>query len=140
MATVLLVEPNDHLRTVFRRLFARAGIDLVEAVDGEGALGAAHDGVPDLIVVEGSVRDADGQGLLKRLERDPDLSGVPVIVLGTRPRALEDLEDVAEATIVERVAGPPHLQELQHPFRPRRLIELAQGTLGACYREGPPSA
>lgn len=153
VATVLLVEPNDHLRTVFRRLFARAGIDLVEAVDGEAALGAAHHGVPDLIVVEGSVRDASGQGLLTRLEHDPDLRAVPVIVLAARARGLDRVADVLDAaveagalgpgTIPERAydgTDPPHLQELQHPFRPRRLIELAQGTLNASYPQGPSSA
>ncbi len=82
--TVLLVEPNDHLRRVFRRRFAREGFELVEAVDGEGALGVARRGLPDLIVVEGSVRDAGGLDLAGLLARDPELRGVPVIVLEGR--------------------------------------------------------
>jgi CheY-like chemotaxis protein len=86
VARVLLVEPNDHLRRVFRRRFVREGFELVEAVDGEGALGVARCGLPDIIVVEGSVRDASGLDLAVRLARDPELRGVPVIVLEGRGR------------------------------------------------------
>ncbi len=86
VATVLLVEPNDHLRRVFRRRFVREGFELVEAVDGEGALGVARRGMPDVIVVEGSVRDAGGLDLAGRLARDPELRRVPVIVLEGRGR------------------------------------------------------
>lgn len=147
VATVLLVEPNDHLRTVFRRLFARAGFELLEVADGETALGVAHDGVPDLIVVEGSVRDASGLGLPGRFADDPALQQVPVIVLAARPRDGDDRDDGSgpwplgaehvDAEVVVAV-GRPHLQHLQHPFRPRRLIELARGTLDSTHEGATP--
>ena len=86
VARVLLVEPNDHLRRVFRRRFVREGFDLVEAVDAEAALGEARSGLPDVIVLEGSVRDAGGLDLSLRLARDPDLRWVPLIVLEGRGR------------------------------------------------------
>jgi CheY-like chemotaxis protein len=86
VARVLLVEPNDYLRRVFRRRFEREGFELVEAVDGEGALGVARRGMLDLIVVESSVRDAAGLDLPGLLARDPDLRGVPMIVLEGRER------------------------------------------------------
>lgn len=86
VARVLLVEPNDHLRRVFRRRFVREGFELIEAVDGEGALGVARRGLPDVIVVEGSVRDAGGLDLPVRLARDPELCDVPLIVLEARGR------------------------------------------------------
>ena len=86
MARVLLVEPNDHLRRVFRRRFEREGFELVEAVDGEGAFSVARGGTLDLIVVESSVRDAAGTDLPGLLARDPELRGVPMIVLEGRER------------------------------------------------------
>lgn len=148
VARVLLVEPNDHLRRLFRRRFAREGFELIEASDGEAALGAARGGHLDLIVVEESVRDAAGRELPLRLAADPELREVPLIVLGVRAAPVEGaVERLAKrsAAIVPdgnaAVAAPPAsaagadggargpLQELRHPFRPGRLVELARGVL-----------
>lgn|GEM_PF-4447918 len=171
VARVLLVEPNDHLRRVFRRRFEREGFELVEAVDGEGALGVARRGMPDVIVVEGSVRDAAGLDLPGLLARDPELCGVPLIVLEGRsglavhrtPNA-EAATHVAAASrqathqastrgeIVDHARWPegacasteppaqgepdarplaPLFEELRHPFRPGRLVELARGVIAS---------
>ncbi len=151
VARVLLVEPNDHLRRVFRRRFVREGFDLVEAVDAEAALGEARSGLPDVIVLEGSVRDAGGLDLSLRLARDPDLRWVPLIVLEGRgrwdvtpePRVEDEVVvegvPIAEASLAvlpvpSEAAGDallPHPHELRHPFRPGRLVELARGAIAS---------
>jgi len=151
VARVLLVEPNDHLRRVFRRRFVREGFELVEAVDVEAALGEARSGLPDVIVVEGSVRDAGGLDLSLRLARDPDLRSVPLIVLEGRghwdvtpePRAGDEVVvggAPIDAAAFDGYPAPseaagdtllPHPQELRHPFRPGRLVELARGAIAS---------
>ena len=112
VARVLLVEPNDHLRRVFRRRFEREGFELVEAVDGEGALGVARRGMPDVIVVEGSVRDAAGLDLRRLLARDPELCGVPLIVLEGRGRSglpIHPSADAEAASQAVAIAVPHHV-------------------------------
>ncbi|MEJ2292297.1 MAG: response regulator [Deinococcales bacterium] len=139
---VLLVEPNDQLRRLFRRRFVREGFELVEAADGEAALGAAHAGRPDLVVVERSVRDASGHDLPGRLASEPILRGVPVIVLGARgswaspEERGEGSEGAAVSDVLPEVAAwtgtgtrSTQRHELHHPFRPGRLVELARGAL-----------
>ena len=141
---VLLVEPNDELRRLFRRRFVREGFELLEAIDGEAALGAAQAEVPDVIVVESSVRDAAGLDLAGRLASDPGLRAVPVIVLAARgawpstDEPASGVKDGAGASLLPDVAAraggraaPGHRQELRHPFRPGRLVELARGALAA---------
>jgi CheY-like chemotaxis protein len=163
VARVLLVEPNDHLRRVFRRRFVREGFELVEAVDAEAALGEARSGLPDVIVVEGSVRDAGGLDLPLRLASDPDLRWVPLIVLEGRGHwnvaPGQRAEDEAATEVVTEVVAKgvtegaaiaavpldvfpltsdaafdalsPRPQELRHPFRPGRLVELARGAIAS---------
>jgi len=98
---------------VFRRRFEREGFELLEAVDGEGALGVARNGTPDLIVVESSVRDAAGLDLPGLLARDPDLRGVPMIVLEGRERSdppgvhTEDVEGRWREVVRPAAERPP---------------------------------
>ena len=120
VARVLLVEPNDHLRRVFRRRFVREGFELVEAVDGEGALGVARRGVPDVIVVEGSVRDAAGLDLPGLLSRDPELRSVPLIVLEGRERPGLPIHPSPEAEVARHVAAPP-IATRRHAAQPASI-------------------
>ncbi len=147
---VLLVEPDDELRRLFRRRFGREGFDLLEAVDGEAALGAAHAGMPDVIVVESSVFDAAGMDLPGRLASEPALRRVPVIVLSSRDpwTSLEERvhgpKDAYRPALLPDTVGsagnqlpPGYRHELRHPFRLGKLVELARGALDT---EGGPGA
>lgn len=159
---ILLVEPNDHLRRVFRRRFAREGFELVEAVDGDGAMGAARTHHLDLIVVEGAVRDAGGTELPALIAGDPELGKVPLIVLAVRSHGEADAPQGYRASGAGAVdaaarpgwepggraaagAGEPadgscggSPNELMHPFRPGRLVEMARGALQAALASREP--
>ncbi len=133
VARVLLVEPNDHLRRVFRRRFEREGFELVEAVDGEGALGVARRGMLDLIVVESSVRDPAGLDLPELLARDPDLRGVPMIVLEGRERPelpLPHADDGDDWRAVARPAADGHEAAPAGEAGPTPWSELGVRTAG----------
>jgi len=82
-AHVLLADDNADMRDYLCRLLA-TGYDVTAAADGEEALAAARRARPDLILTDVMMPRLDGFGLLHELRDDPELRGVPVIVLSAR--------------------------------------------------------
>jgi CheY-like chemotaxis protein len=77
--TVLVVDDHEAFRTVARRLLERGGFEVVgEASDGAGAIAAARELRPDLVLLDIGLPDMDGIHVADRLaaERDP-----PTVVL-----------------------------------------------------------
>jgi CheY-like chemotaxis protein len=79
--TILLVEDSRYLRVATERALAKAGYDVVTAVDGEAALLAARERLPNLILLDMMLPKLDGLGVLRALKRDPQIASIPVVVL-----------------------------------------------------------
>ena len=80
---VLVADDNADMRQYIVRLLAEQF--RVEAVpDGEAALAAARDRLPDLILTDVMMPKLNGFGLLKELRADPRTCGLPVIMLSAR--------------------------------------------------------
>jgi adenylate cyclase len=79
--TILLVEDSRYLRVASERALAKAGYDVVTAVDGEAALLAARERLPNLILLDMMLPKLDGLGVLRALKRDPQIASIPVVVL-----------------------------------------------------------
>ena len=82
-ARVLLADDNADMRDYLTRLLA-GSYEVSAAADGEEALAAARGARPDLILTDVMMPGLDGFGLLEKLRDDPELRGVPVIVLSAR--------------------------------------------------------
>jgi CheY-like chemotaxis protein len=57
---VLIVDDDPVFRTVLRGTLAAAGFDVIEAVDGEEALGQFREQQPDLILLDVMMPKIDG--------------------------------------------------------------------------------
>ena len=82
-ARVLLADDNADMRDYLCRLLA-ADYEVTCVADGEEALAEARRTRPDLILTDVMMPGLDGFGLLQKLRDDPELRGVPVIVLSAR--------------------------------------------------------
>jgi PAS domain S-box-containing protein len=82
-ARVLLADDNADMRDYLTRLLA-GSYEVSTAADGEEALAAARRARPDLILTDVMMPRLDGYGLLEKLRGDPELRGLPVIVLSAR--------------------------------------------------------
>jgi PAS domain S-box-containing protein len=82
-ARVLLADDNADMRDYLTRLLA-GSYEVSAAAGGEEALAAARRARPDLILTDVMMPGLDGFGLLEKLRGDPELRGVPVIVLSAR--------------------------------------------------------
>ena len=80
---VLVVEDNADVRAHLRRHLADAW-RVVEAADGTAGLDAARTHDPDLVLLDVMLPGRDGFEVCRALRDDPDLGGVPVIMLTAR--------------------------------------------------------
>ncbi len=78
---ILLVEDSKFLRLATERALARAGYAVSTAVDGEEAVEAARQNLPDLILLDMLLPKMSGPDVLKALKKDPATTAIPVVVL-----------------------------------------------------------
>lgn len=81
MATVLVVEDENHIATTIRFNLEREGFAVHTAGDGEQALESARRLQPDLIILDLMLPLLSGTEVLRQIRRD---SNVPVLVLTAR--------------------------------------------------------
>jgi PleD family two-component response regulator len=78
---VLLVEPHDDTRALYTTLFEDAGFAVYAVSSGRAAIAIAHQRLPDVVVMEIGVPDADGFAILQELRREPGTADVPAVVV-----------------------------------------------------------
>ena len=78
---VLLVDDSKFLRMVTERTLSKAGFEVITAADGEEALQAANDELPDIILLDMMLPKISGQDVLRALKANPATMHIPVIVL-----------------------------------------------------------
>ena len=78
---ILLVEDDEHIRIMVSAMLESAGYQVIEAQTCATALSLASSHVPDLIVLDLGLPDADGMTLLRSVR---ERSLIPVIILSAR--------------------------------------------------------
>jgi len=109
---VLVVEDHEDNRRILRDLLGSAGYDMIEAENGQAAIVLAAEKRPDLILMDIQLPIMDGYEATRRIKADPDLRGIPLIVVTSY--ALSGDEEKA------RLAGCDDY--VSKPFSPRDLL------------------
>jgi DNA-binding response OmpR family regulator len=127
--TVLVVDDEPKIRDIVRRNLQADGFTVTEQADGPGALRAAQDECPDLIVLDVMLPGLDGVEVLRRLRQT---SQVPVILLTARDEEIDKLIGLA-------VGADDYLTK---PFSGRELAARARVILRRVNRApaGPDTA
>ena len=81
MKRLLVVDDEPTVRTLLRDLLEIGDYDVVEAEDGETALAAVSERVPDLVILDVMMPGLDGIEVLKELRKDHSANDLPVILL-----------------------------------------------------------
>lgn len=80
--TVMVVDDNDDVRRLVKKVLESAGHNVIEAVDGASALKMAENVVPDLIFMDIRLPGAiNGLETVSQMREDPRLRRVPVVAL-----------------------------------------------------------
>jgi adenylate cyclase len=79
--TILVIDDDATVRDLMRRFLAREGFDVVTAAGGAEGLRLAREINPCVITLDVVMPPPDGWSVLQQLQADPQLAGIPVIVL-----------------------------------------------------------
>lgn len=116
---ILVAEDHADTRFMLRVFLERRGLDVVEATNGEEALGLCQSTWPDLVLIDSSLPRLDGIGVTRRLRGDPR-PRVPIVFLSGRA------EPVAQVAAFD--AGCDDY--LTKPFGLDRLASVLERHLG----------
>ena len=117
--SILVVDPDDDTRQLYRQCFELAGCRVAEASDGRDALAKALEQKPALVVTEIPLPFIDGFALCELLRLDPATSSVPVLVVTGEHRTGE----------LERAKRAGADAVLTKPTVPEQMIEAAHALL-----------
>lgn len=82
MAHILVVEDDPDFVEVTRLVLESNGYEVSSASDGKEALEVMRQSKPDLVLLDMMMADVlDGLGVTQAMHDDPELSGIPVIVV-----------------------------------------------------------
>src|SRR3984957_9156427 len=112
MPKILIVDDEPDERFLIRRMFERAGHEVVEADNGAAALDIVRESPPDLVVTDMMMPVMDGAELIRRLRCEPATAGIPILVASSDSH----LAVGADAVIAK-------------PYSWRRLAEVADAML-----------
>jgi adenylate cyclase len=102
---ILIVDDNEMNRDILVTRLETQGYDLSQAADGEEALAAAKEQLPDLILLDVMMPKLDGIEVTRRIKSDPNLPFMPIILV-TAKAASEDVVTGLEAGADEYLTKP----------------------------------
>ena len=109
---VLVADDTESIRALFRRLLTADGYEVIDAEDGEQALVAVRQTLPDVIVLDVGMPGIDGIEVCRRLKSDLATRLTPVVLV----TGLSDLSDRIkgiEAGADDFLSKPVHPHELR---------------------------
>jgi DNA-binding response OmpR family regulator len=119
-ARVLLVDDDETIRMVLRRVLEMARATVTEAPTGEDGLRALYDGRPDIVVLDIGLPGLDGWQVLERIRQ---LTDVPVVMLSAHDDELEKVRALragADDYVTKPFGAPELLARLQAQLRRAR--------------------
>jgi two-component system cell cycle response regulator DivK len=111
---ILVVEDHEDNRRIVRELLASAGLEIIEATDGEEGLALARSHSPDLILMDIQLPVLDGYQATLKIKADPALKSIPVIAVTSYALSGDDAR-AFDAGCVAYVTKP---------FSPRQLLAV----------------
>jgi DNA-binding response OmpR family regulator len=132
MKTILLVDDEQPVRTLYGLVLRRNGYHVLEADSGGAALDMARKHLPDLILSDIIIPGSDGVSLLRKIRVDPDLKYRPVVLMSGSPGVVTSYKGIEAAD--DFLVKPIGLQELLNCIKTRLLGDLTYNR--STMREG----
>lgn len=110
--TVLTIEDQQALRSMYRAILTSAGYEVLEAEDGEAGWQLAREGRPDLVLLDLRLPKLSGYEVLERIRADETTRDIPVVIFsaaGTPKDIQKGLELGADDYAVKGLYAPKQL-------------------------------
>lgn len=115
-ATILVVDDDPHIRHLLVFAFNKAGLETIEAADGEEALAQVERNAPDLVVLDINMPRMDGLEVCRRLRAS---NPVPIFFLSSR-------DDEIDRVLGIELGGDDYVVK---PFSPREVVARSMAIL-----------
>ncbi len=112
VARILLVDDNQNMRVVIKRMLEKAGHKIVEANTGEEALRMLEVDKPDLILLDVMMPGDDGWEVCRKIKAKEKLKGIPVAMLTVRATG-DDMDMSSESGADAHITKPFDMEYLQ---------------------------
>lgn len=124
--TILVVDDDPHIRQLLVFALAKAGLEAIEAGNGEAALAAVAAHHPDLVILDINMPQMNGLEVCRRMRAD-DM--VPILFLSSR-------DDEIDRVIGIELGADDYVTK---PFSPREVVARVMAILRRVAAH-PPSA
>ncbi|MDG2533492.1 response regulator transcription factor [Sphingomonas sp. HITSZ_GF] len=122
--TILVADDDPHIRQLLVFALAKAGLETIEAGDGEEALHLAETRAPDLIVLDINMPRMDGLEVCRRLRAE---GGLPILFLSSR-------DDEIDRIIGIELGADDYVTK---PFSPREVVARVMAVLRRTAAHAP---
>ncbi|MFO0660736.1 MAG: response regulator [Polyangiaceae bacterium] len=123
---VIVADDDPAVRWFLSKILKEAGATVIEAADGEQALGMIARNSPHAVLCDVLMPRLDGYALCRIVKRDPLLRDVPFVMLSWREDLLQRVHELgaeADGYLRKEASIPAILQRLGELLRPRHRLE-----------------
>ena len=121
MKTCLVADDSSVIRKVARRILEKLDFQIVEAEDGEQALEACRNAVPDAVLLDWNMPKMDGYEFLRNLRRLPD-GDRPKVVFCTTENDVAHIARALHAGANEYIMKPFDKEIVEAKFQEVGLL------------------
>jgi len=110
--TVLVVEDDDGLRKIYRRVLEPLNVVMLQAGDAETALDLLSQYVPDVMFLDILLPNTNGVAILDYVAGDRRLRNMRVIIVSSNPESEWYTQRLPSARFVQKPILPAQIREM----------------------------
>ena len=129
--TILIVEDDPLMNRMYQKIFKFEKYDVLTASNGEEGLEKARQTKPTLILLDIMMPKMNGLEVLGKLKSDPDMKGIPVIML-TNLAGEKDAETALMKGAVKYIIKSEH--------DPKQVVSIVKEIIAAHSRDDVPGS
>jgi len=114
---ICIVDDDASIREIFMLKLSSEGYDVVTASDGNEGWSVIKSQRPDVALIDIMMPGTDGLGLIEMMEKDEELSKIPVVVL-------TNLDDEETLQKIQKLHTKFHL--VKSLFEPQKVVGIVK--------------
>jgi len=119
MKKILVVDDEEDLLDLVKRILTRGGFEVITALDGNEGLAKVYSEAPDLMILDINMPVMNGWEVCRKIREDPLYKHLPIIMLTVRKSKTDQLRGF-------NLGGDEYITK---PFSPTELIARVKTVL-----------